>query len=166
MQIVNGKKLPTVTDTGIYGFFGDYRFLSNYHLIDIEIDGIVYPSSEHAYMAQKTLDEEIRRHIATLPHPADAKKFGQLITLRPDWNGYRLEAMRRVLDVKFKDDVLAQKLLETGNLYLEETNDWGDVFWGFCGGVGKNMLGKTLMAIRSDLRNPPVVEYEPPLIIW
>ena len=44
------------------------------------------------------------------------------------------------------------RLLETGDVYLEETNTWGDVFWGVCNGKGENMLGQVLMLIRDELK--------------
>ena len=47
---------------------------------------------------------------------------------------------------------LAQKLIATGNAYLEEGNQWGDKFWGTVNGTGENMLGKILMKERDILR--------------
>jgi predicted NAD-dependent protein-ADP-ribosyltransferase YbiA (DUF1768 family) len=44
---------------------------------------------------------------------------------------------------------LRQKLVETGDKYLEETNNWGDAYWGVYEDVGNNKLGKILMATRS-----------------
>lgn len=44
------------------------------------------------------------------------------------------------------------QLLATGTRYLEETNTWGDTYWGVCEGKGLNMLGKTLMQVRDELR--------------
>ena len=40
------------------------------------------------------------------------------------------------------------RLIDTAGLYLEETNDWGDQFWGV-DGTGLNMLGHTLMFVRD-----------------
>ncbi len=101
MKIVAGKRLPTVTKTAIKGFFGEYRFLSNFHLCDVKVGGIVYPSSEHAYMALKTTDKKVRRQIRDLTSPVDAKKFGRTIELRPNWDSLRLVAMRKVVLAKF-----------------------------------------------------------------
>lgn len=48
---------------------------------------------------------------------------------------------------------LYQKLQNTGNKYLEETNYWEDTYWGVHKteakeeGVGENNLGKLLMKI-------------------
>ena len=41
-------------------FQGDYRFLSNFHPAEVEMDGIKYPSVEHAYQAAKSLDKDER----------------------------------------------------------------------------------------------------------
>ena len=48
-----GKRLPTVTEDSIRGFFGDYRWLSNFHLSYLTVDGLTFPSAEHAYQAMK-----------------------------------------------------------------------------------------------------------------
>jgi predicted NAD-dependent protein-ADP-ribosyltransferase YbiA (DUF1768 family) len=49
-------------------------------------------------------------------------------------------------------------LLETGDAELIEGNDWGDTFWGVCGGKGNNFLGKLLMEVRKELRSAqPVI---------
>lgn len=43
------------------------------------------------------------------------------------------------------------QLLATGGVELIEGNDWGDAFWGVCGGYGQNWLGVLLMLVRSEL---------------
>ena len=48
---------------------------------------------------------------------------------------------------------LLHKLLTTGDAKIVEGNTWGDTFWGVCGGVGENHLGKVLMRIRAELQN-------------
>ena len=45
---------------GQIGFFDEYRFLSNFHLCPIELDGVVYGSLEAAYQAAKCLYPEDR----------------------------------------------------------------------------------------------------------
>ena len=40
----------------IAGFRGNYRWLSNFERCDILYKGILYPSTETAYQAQKTMD--------------------------------------------------------------------------------------------------------------
>ena len=145
-------RLPTVTLNGVYGFFGDYKFLSNFHPCKVSVNGWTYHSSEAAYMAEKCTDPTIRAKLSTMTNPGTARKFGQTIPLREDWETYRVLAMMKVLLHKFyQNSYLAKLLLETKNKYLEETNDWEDEFWGVCNNVEANMLGQCLMAIRDNL---------------
>jgi ribA/ribD-fused uncharacterized protein len=154
MYYEDGHRLPTVTDKMIRGFFGRYRFLSNFHLCPVYVQGITYPSSEHAYMAMKTLKIMQRREISKLETPREAKIFGTSarIKLRPNWDEIRLDKMYDVLRCKFVQNKELRLLLAgTADRYLEETNDWNDTFWGVCDGVGQNNLGKTLMRLRKEL---------------
>jgi predicted NAD-dependent protein-ADP-ribosyltransferase YbiA (DUF1768 family) len=61
--------------------------------------------------------------------------------------------MSDLVEQKFKlNSKLRAQLLATGNEWLEETNTWGDTFWGVCNGVGQNWLGAILMSVREKLR--------------
>lgn len=162
MQKIDGKWLPTVTPTGIFGFFGEYRFLSNFHLAPLEVEGVLYPSSEHAYMAQKSLDPAVRERFSRLASPQEARREGQLVTLRPDWEEVKVAAMLKVSLAKYQDPELAARLLATGDRYLEETNYWNDTVWGFSNGRGSNYLGRVLMGVRASLRGQNL-EMPPPL---
>lgn len=138
--------------TGIYGFTGEYRFLSNFWFAAVELDGIIYRSTEHAYQAAKTFDIEERTLIQRLSRPADAKKYAQTIKIRDDWGSVRWDIMYDLNCQKYSIPEFGNQLLETGNMYIEETNIWGDTYWGVCRGNGQNNFGKILMAIREDLR--------------
>lgn len=162
MQIIAGKRYPTVTDNGIYGFFQDYRFLSNFEPAPLELqgvhaDGLLYPTSEHAYMALKTKDMDVRRFIAALPTPKDARNEGQLIELREDWSEFRPHAMLAAVHGKYHCNfhLFKRLVVETGHKYLEETNNWGDKYWGVVNGDGLNMLGKTHMHLRARMQDFP-----------
>lgn len=156
-QDEQGQRHSTVTEFGIYGFFGQgYRFLSNFAAAPLELDGIRYPTSEHAYMAEKVIDREERLRLAALPTPGAARRAGQLVVMRSDWDIYKPHAMLRVVRAKFRQNPdLAQRLLDTGTRYLSEDNSWGDRYWGVVQGEGLNMLGKTLMQVRDELRRYP-----------
>lgn len=144
------KERPYVvhSDTEIKGFFGEYRWLSNYHLIDIDFEGLVYPSTEHAYQANKTNNLAIREEFLGLTCN-EARLKGQELELRADWEDIKFMVMYKVNNIKFENPELLAKLIATGNKYLEETNDWGDTIWGVCDGEGKNDLGNILNKIRS-----------------
>ena len=158
MKIIDGARHPTVTDHEILGFFGPYRFMSNFHMLPVRVGDIWYPSTEHAYMAYKTDDREIKKYIANLEKASEARKFGQTIQLRPDWETYKSVAMLDCLYAKFQNPELRKLLLATGDRYLEETNNWGDAWWGVVQDPitqdrrGLNMLGKCLMVIRDRVR--------------
>jgi ribA/ribD-fused uncharacterized protein len=136
----------------ILRFAGKYEFLSNFFPCRLSMDGITYPSAEHAFQAHKSTDNDVRRECSLLPTPGAAKRFGQrTIVLRPKWEGIKVDVMRRILRVKFKNAVLRRELIDTYPAKLVEGNTWGDRFWGVCNGVGQNMMGKLLMEIRDEL---------------
>jgi len=137
----------------ILGFFKEYRFLSNFQLATVELDGLEYASTEHAYQAAKTLDAAERRRIREVQKPADAKRLGKRVKMRTDWEQVKIGVMKDLVLQKFsKHKELKEKLLATGDAYLEETNSWGDRVWGVSGGVGQNHLGKILMEVRDEIR--------------
>lgn len=138
----------------ISGFFGEYRWLSNYHLVDISYEGKIWPSTEHLYQALKTSDAEARERIRLLPRPVEAKRAGSKLPMRAHWDNIKISAMELVTQLKYENPELRQKLLDTGDQELIEENSWGDVFWGVCNGKGANNLGKVLMRERARLKGP------------
>lgn len=134
-------------------FRGPYRWLSNFHICPVMYEGELYPSSEHAYMAAKTTNSEIRAEIRALPKPGMAKKVGKNLRLRDGWDDMRISVMETILRDKFTRNLnLKQMLLDTCDFELIEGNTWGDVFFGVCNGVGENNLGKLLMKLRKEFR--------------
>jgi ribA/ribD-fused uncharacterized protein len=137
----------------IDSFVGEYRFLSNFSPSLLVIDGLSYPTVEHAFQALKTENPTEREIVRTARTPGQAKKLGRRVTLRSDWNTVRVSVMKMLLEKKFSDKVLRSELLATGDAELVEGNYWNDTFWGVCRGRGENWLGKLLMEIRSSFRN-------------
>lgn len=135
----------------ISNFRGNYYFLSNFYPARVEYEGLTYGSNEAAFQAQKTLDMEDRRRFTVLD-PYEAKRKGRRVTLRKDWEKAKEPIMRRIVFAKFSQNPeLKEKLLATGDAYLEEGNDWGDRTWGTVNGIGENLLGKILMDVRDTL---------------
>lgn len=134
-------------------FEGKYDWLSNFYITDIEYDGIIYKSSEHAFQAAKSSDKEVREWVGQANTPAEAKKRGRKVVKRDDWEDIRIEVMEEILINKFSKRPLRQKLRQTGDEELVEVNWWGDKFWGVCRGVGENNLGKLLMKIRNLIKD-------------
>ena len=132
-------------------FDGQYRFLSNFYLWRVEFDGLVYTSVECAYQAAKTTDPDLRIDFTDMTS-GQAKRAGRRLKLRPDWDKIKEGIMEQLLLDKFSAKGMKHKLLATGDEELVEGNDWNDVEWGVCDGVGKNKLGKLLMKVRAILR--------------
>jgi ribA/ribD-fused uncharacterized protein len=143
-------------------FKGEYRWLSNFWAARVTLDGVEFPSVEHAYQAGKILSPEVRERIRALPTAAEAKRFskkvGKVISYRPAWSEtFRINLMRFLQWQKFSDPALRQRLLATGDAMLVEGNTWHDCTFGCCrcskcGGRGLNWLGVLLMEIRGELR--------------
>ena len=136
----------------VQGFKGEYRWLSNFWPAQVMLNGINFPTVEHAYQAAKSDQPAKWAHFATLPKPSDAKRAGARLKLRADWDSIKLSIMEGLVRQKFNDPDLRQKLFDTGAQLLEETNHWGDTFWGICNNEGNNHLGKILMRVREELR--------------
>lgn len=113
----------------ISSFTGRFTFLSNFSSSALDIDGILYPTAEHAFQAGKTTSRSMQQQIALAVTPGKAKRLGRSVSLREDWEQYKIPYMRRVLEAKFAPHTgLANKLLGTGGHYIMEGNDWGDRF--------------------------------------
>ena len=153
----------------IYYFRKEYDFLSNFHPAPIKINGITYPSSENAYMAAKTEDLDLKKHISTLS-AEDAKRLGRELKLRPHWEDIKVMEMQIILHHKFiQHPELGDRLINTGNSLLIEGNWWNDNFWGvhmkpvvepsladalmYCSPhCPKNHLGRSLMFTREYIK--------------
>lgn len=138
----------------IHGFEKNLFFLSNFYPAPVELEGLRYPSSEAAYQAGRCASAAEKEKFACLS-AAEAKKFGHHgITTREDWDDFKVGHMRRVVGAKFEQHGdLAEELVGTHGI-LEESNWWGDAFWGCClqddGRCrGRNMLGEILMEERA-----------------
>lgn len=138
----------------IKGFFKEYRFLSNFHTCNIVYQGDIFTSTEAAYQARKCknqIDYQLFWDNGICVRPNIAKTLGLKVQLVDDWDDIKLRVMKEVNLLKFAIPDLKEKLIATGDAYLEETNNWNDVYWGVCNGIGENNLGKILMEIRNGL---------------
>jgi ribA/ribD-fused uncharacterized protein len=135
----------------IAGFVAEYRWLSNYFPCRVEWEGRVYGSSEAAYHSGKYPVAD--RDVFTRLDPDPARKLSRVKPYdTAAWELRKVRTMREVIWAKFSQNPeLAQKLLATGDRYLEETNWWGEKIWGVYQGEGQNLLGIILMDARARL---------------
>lgn len=137
----------------IAGFHNEFRFLSNFWPSKIVVCGLTFPTVEHAYQALKSPRREAWLEILDQPTPGRAKRLGAFVHIRPNWDQLKIPIMRMLLRKKFQIPELRKGLIETRPFHLEETNTWGDTFWGVNNGKGENHLGKLLMQIRNEIHD-------------
>ena len=131
---------------------GNFKWLSNFYMVEVVYDGVTYKSTEHAYQAAKTLLPAERRTIQEASSCGKSKRLGQKVKLRPDWEAIKVDVMYDLLQQKFEDPELRKKLIATGDQHLVEGNTWQDFWWGVCDGRGRNHLGRLLMDVRDEIQ--------------
>ena len=137
-------------------FRGEYSFLSNMYKCNIIYGGILYKSVENAFQAAKSsrLDE---KYLISSLSPVEAKRYAKSL-YRSDWNEVKDSIMLDLLRIKFKNNYLMNKLLDTGEATIIEVNYWHDNYWGSCDCrrcekfIKENKLGKLLMQVRDEIK--------------
>lgn len=133
-----------------------YGCFSNFSPHPVHIDRKTWPTSEHYFQAQKFVltAPEYAEQIRLEPSPMKAANMGRSwkVPLRADWEEVKDDVMRKAVYTKVKThaDVRDTLISTHQQVIIEQTTK--DMYWG-CGldGTGKNMLGKILMEIRSQL---------------
>ena len=154
--------MRTQSKYAILGFRATYRFLSNFY---VEPDGShvegEYQRAKCARFEQRKLFHQFHDDCKPFLDPSQCKPLGNQVEIRPDWESdgksglpIKVEIMQFYVAKKFRDHPsLAEQLRATRGFYLEETNIWGDVFYGVDATTrkGQNVLGHILMEIRDSL---------------
>lgn len=148
---------------------GEYGYLSNWYMSDFMYAGRKYHSMEQYMMFQKALtfgDLEIADKIMASRDLPEIKKLGRSVAHYNDvlWKTIRVQIMRRGIRAKFQQNPeLLYNLLNTGSSLMAECAP-RDLVWGIGLDIedarssdpkewkGRNMLGRTLMRVREDLR--------------
>jgi N-glycosidase YbiA len=148
----------------------EFGFLSHFHPSPITLDSETWPTVEHYFQAQKSLNPDYRAAIRAAETPAAAKqlaadpdrrraaaqkswflKSGE--HPRRDWAEVMLDIMRRADQAKFtQNPELGERLLATGTAELIEDSPF-EPFWGVGhDGAGENWAGRVLMEVRAFLQ--------------
>jgi ribA/ribD-fused uncharacterized protein len=136
-----------------------YGAFSNLFRRDVEIEGVLYPTAEHAYQAGKARRPEVREWLLAAPSPALLAMAAHGLyqwDVVPDWARTKFDRMRAVLRAKFTQHAdLRELLLSTGDARLVESATVDNAvnrLWGEVNGRGQNTLGTMLMELRMELR--------------
>jgi N-glycosidase YbiA len=137
-----------------YNTTDEYGCFSNFSPHPVELDGKRWPTAEHCFQAQKFDHPAHQEEIRAAKSPMIAARMGRDRTrpLRPDWESVKDAIMHKVVLAKFSqhEDIRAI-LLATGSVKIVE-HTANDSYWGDGGdGTGKNVLGKVLMDVRTEL---------------
>lgn len=140
----------------IHEFKGEYKWLSNFEPVNITIDGITYPSVEHAYMSAKCDDPEWKKYCSDSNNTAgDVKRKSREVKLVDNWDTLKFDIMETCLMKKYRQEPFSSRLINTGNQNIVEGNYFGDTVWGVdlksSPNVGENHLGRMIMLIRNTL---------------
>lgn len=143
-------------DVRFYSVADEYGDFSNFAGFPIQVDGEVWPTSEHYFQAQKFDDRAYRKKIRNAKTPMIAARLGRERgqRLRRNWESVKVEVMRKAVRAKFRQHAdLRELLVSTGDAKIVEHTD-NDSYWGDGGdGSGKNMLGRILVQVRDELRD-------------
>lgn len=132
-------------------FDGEYEFLSNFYTMPFNWRNMRFTTAEHAFQAAKALhDKQYVKSMLAASSPGKAKRLGRAVKIDvKEWDQRKDQMMREIIHCKFRDGVMAAKLINTGSAMLVEGNTWGDTYWGRCNGKGFNKLGAILMEERG-----------------
>lgn len=136
-----------------------YIYFSPYTAHAIEIDGVAYPTVEHAYQCARYTDEKIKDEIRKQTSPVKAwevsTKYKHLQIPEFKKDEYKLKVMRKLMRLKAEQHEEVRKaLLDTGDLEIVKrivTYPPGDGFWDIGeDGKGLNHIGRIWMEIRDE----------------
>jgi ribA/ribD-fused uncharacterized protein len=139
----------------VYFYDQWYDVLNNFSANAVEINGTLYPTSEHAYQAAKCTDPKGKGEIRQAKSPLLAKEVSNekyKFAKDPNWNNKKLAVMEAILRAKLdQHQEVRDALIRSGNEEIAEDSPT-DNFWGRGkDGNGENQLGKLWMKIRSEL---------------
>jgi len=134
------------------GFYeGPYYMLSNFSAHELEYNGEIYKTSEHAYQVAKFVDPDMREKIKHAPSAFLAREYGQSKEGRtPDFD--KVAEMKKIMRAKMEQHEDVRKaLLATGEAIIEKNYPTA-YFWGTGeDGSGENVMGQIWMELREEL---------------
>ena len=136
-----------------------FIYFSPYTAHAIEINGVIYPTVEHAYQCLRYEDEKIINEIKNARSPVQAweisTKYKHLQI--PTFREHKLETMKILMRAKTDQHKEVRKtLLDSGDLQIVKhitTYPPGDGFWDDGeDGKGLNHMGRIWMELRDELK--------------
>lgn len=137
-----------------------YIYFSPYTAHAVLIDGVLYPTVEHAYQCSRYTDKKIIEEIRSAPSPVKAwevsSKYKQLQI--PDFKNdeHKLMVMKEIMRQKaLQHEDVRKALIDSKSMLIVKhivAGPPGDGFWDDGDdGTGLNHTGRMWMEIRSEL---------------
>lgn len=133
-----------------------FMYLSPFSAHEVEVDGVVYKTLEHAYHALRIKPGPEHDAIVKQSCPRNAWREGQKYKHNPDLlvEGYdKYQIMESLCRAKLAQHTdIREVLLATGDRELLKVYDT-DYWWGTgADGSGENNMGKLWMKLRDELK--------------
>lgn len=145
---------PGVGDK-IFFYPKEFYIFDNFSSFQVEYNGIIFPTSEHAYQATKFVKTEpdIFNRIRQARSAHDAQKIAleNRDKVDLDWEIKKASIMKDILRNKVNQhSYVLKKLLQSGHREIVE-DSWRDATWGWGENKdGLNLLGKIWMELRDE----------------
>lgn len=139
-----------------------YIHLSPYTAHAITLDGVTYPTVEHAYQCERYTDPKIIEEIKNATSPVKAwetsSKYKHLQIPEFKNEEYKLQVMKKLMRLKaLQHEDVRSALIDSKDLKIVKhivTYPPGDGFWDDGeDGKGLNHMGRMWMEIREELKN-------------
>jgi ribA/ribD-fused uncharacterized protein len=138
-----------------------FIYFSPYTAHAIEINGVVFPTVEHAYQCQRYKDQNIINEILSARSAVKAwetsSKYKHLQIPEFKDENHKLKIMKWLMELKTEQhEEIKKALIDSGDLEIVKhivTYPPGDGFWDDgVDGTGLNHMGKMWMEIRRSIK--------------
>lgn len=143
-----------------------YIYFSPYTAHAIEVEGVVYPTVEHAYQCQRYTDQKVIEEIRAATSPVKAwevsSKYKHLQIPEFKDDSYKLSVMKKLMRLKAEQHEDVRKaLIDSSELKIVKhilTYPPGDGFWDDGkNGEGLNHMGRMWMEIRGEFKGKQLI---------
>lgn len=142
----------------IFFYPKEFYVFDNFSSFQVEYEGYLWPTSEHAYQARgfKDSSPDIYERIKNARSAHDAQKiaYENRSERASNWDLVKKDVMKDILRNKINQHpYVLKKLLQSGERTIIE-DSWRDSTWGWGPNKdGKNLLGNIWMELRKEYRD-------------
>lgn len=133
-------------------------YFSGFSAHAVEVDGVVYPTLEHAYHCVRYRDPAIVEEIRATRSPEMSWEISQKHKAARDQltDEQKIELMTKLTRAKIMQHAsVREALVQTGDARIVKriiAGPPGDGFWDIADGQGRNEWGKIWMQLRNDIQ--------------